>query len=119
VEACQAWEVAEQKYRNLSDASADGARWLVISEMERREQFGKLSLLWAWGAELCLAIVGPSQVRSHLLARMRVAALHHTKMVGELTALWAAVSSAAELVVGCSPNETSWVEVMNELVAKF
>jgi hypothetical protein len=50
---------------------------------------------------------------------MWVAALCHTKMVEELAVLWAAVSSTAELVLGCSPNETSLVEVMNELVAKF
>jgi hypothetical protein len=40
-------------------------------------------------------------------------------MVRELTAREASVSSASELVLGCSPNETSRVEVMNELVAKF
>jgi hypothetical protein len=68
---------------------------------------------------LCLAIVGPSQVRSHLSARLWAAALRHTKMAGELTALWAVVSSTAELVLGRSPNETSQVEVMNKLVAKF
>jgi hypothetical protein len=41
--------------------------------MERREQFQELPLLWAWGVELCIAIVGPSQVRSHLQARMPTA----------------------------------------------
>jgi hypothetical protein len=51
--------------------------------------------------------------------RMWVTALYHTKMVEELAVLWAAVSSTAELVLRCSPNETSLVEVMNELVAKF
>jgi hypothetical protein len=39
--------------------------------------------------------------------RMRAASLHHTKMVGELTALRVAVSSAVELVLGRSPSETS------------
>jgi hypothetical protein len=38
-------EVAEDKFCSLSDASADGARRLVVSEMERREQFEELSLL--------------------------------------------------------------------------
>jgi hypothetical protein len=64
---------------------------LVVFEMERHEQFNELSLLWAWGVELCRAIVVPSQVRSHLLARMQVAALRHTEMVGELAMLRAAV----------------------------
>jgi hypothetical protein len=43
--------------------------------MEHREQFEELSFLLAWGAELCLAIVGPSQVRSHQLARMQATSL--------------------------------------------
>jgi hypothetical protein len=51
--------------------------------------------------------------------RLWDAALHHTRMFGELAALQVAVSSIVELVLRCSPNETSRVEVMNELVAKF
>jgi hypothetical protein len=51
--------------------------------------------------------------------RLWDAALHHTGMVGELAALQVAISSIVELVLRCSPNETSRVEVMNELVAKF
>jgi hypothetical protein len=51
--------------------------------------------------------------------RMRAAALCHTKMIRELATLWAAVSSVMELVLGQLPNESSRVEVMNELVAKF
>jgi hypothetical protein len=31
--------VAEEKFHGLSDASAGGRQWLVVSEMERREQF--------------------------------------------------------------------------------
>jgi hypothetical protein len=49
-------------------------------------------------------------VRSHLSARM---------LAEELAALRAAVSSTAELVLGCSHGETSRVEIMNELTAKF
>jgi hypothetical protein len=45
VEARQAREVGVEKFYNLFDASADGARWLLVSEMERREQFEELSLL--------------------------------------------------------------------------
>jgi hypothetical protein len=51
--------------------------------------------------------------------RMQVATLRHTEVVRELTALWAAVSSAAELVLGRSPGETSQVEVVSELTTKF
>jgi hypothetical protein len=32
----------------MSDVLVDGARRLVVSEMERQEQFEELSLLWAW-----------------------------------------------------------------------
>jgi hypothetical protein len=51
--------------------------------------------------------------------RMRVASLCHAGVVGELTALRAAVSSTLELVLGCSPGEISRVEVVSELTAKF
>jgi hypothetical protein len=105
-EARQAQEMVEEKFHSLSDALADGAWQLVVSEMEHREEFEELSLPRAWGVKLCLAIVGPSQVRSHLSASMQVPALHHTEMARELTALRPAVSSITELVLGRSPNET-------------
>jgi hypothetical protein len=50
---------------------------------------------------------------------MWAAALRHTEMDGELTTLRAAVSSVMELVLERPPNETSQMEVTNELVAKF
>jgi hypothetical protein len=50
---------------------------------------------------------------------MRAAALCHAEMTGELIALRPTVSSTLEQVLGCSPNETFRVEVMDELVAKF
>jgi hypothetical protein len=77
------------------------------------------SFLWSWGVELCLSILGPSQVMSYLPMRMRAAALHHTGVVGELTMLCAAMSSATELVFRCSPSGSSRLEVMSELIAKF
>jgi hypothetical protein len=40
-------------------------------------------------------------------------------MAMELVALRVAVISVAELVLGHSPNETFWVEIMDELVAQF
>jgi hypothetical protein len=50
---------------------------------------------------------------------MRVAALRHTEVVGELAMLWVVVSSATVLVLGRLLDETFRVEVMDELVAKF
>jgi hypothetical protein len=114
-EGRQAREVAKENFCSLSDASPDGARRLVVSEMERWEQFEELSLLWALDAELCLTIISPSQVRSFLIVRMQVTALHHTGVVRDLTTHRAAVSTAMELVLGHSPNETSMVEVMSVL----
>jgi hypothetical protein len=83
------------------------------------EQFEELSLLWAWGAELCLTIIGPSQAKSPLSTRMRAAALCHAGVVRELAVLRATVSSAADLVLGHSPDETSRVEVMTKLTTNF
>jgi hypothetical protein len=119
VEVHQAREVAEEMFHVLSDVSAHGVWQLVVSEMEHREQFEELSLLRALGAELCVAIVGPSWVRSHLSVRMWTAALRNAELAGELTMLWSIVSYDTERVLGRSPNETFWVEVMDELVAKF
>jgi hypothetical protein len=36
---------------------------------------------------------------------MRAAAIHHIEMAGEHAVLRAAVTSAAELVLGCSPDD--------------
>jgi hypothetical protein len=47
------------------------------------------------------------------------AALHHTEVAGELNVLRVTVSSAVQLVLGHFPDETFWVEVMDELVAEF
>jgi hypothetical protein len=58
-------------------------------------------------------------VRNHLSEGMRLAALCHTEMVRELAVLWAAVSSAAESTLGCSPNEIFHVKVVGELIAEF
>jgi hypothetical protein len=68
---------------------------------------------------LCLAIVGPAQVRNHLLEGMCTAALHHTEMAGEHTMLRVARSPTTELVLGRLPDETFQVQVMDELVSEF
>jgi hypothetical protein len=58
-------------------------------------------------------------VRNHLLEGMLIAALCYIEMVGELAALWEAVSSTTEFTLGRSPNETFQVEVVDELLAEF
>jgi hypothetical protein len=50
---------------------------------------------------------------------MRAAAILHIEMAWDLAALWAVVTSSMELVLGHSPDETFWVEIMDELVAQF
>jgi hypothetical protein len=76
-------------------------------------------LLQTQGSELCLAIVGAPRVRNHLSEGMRLTALRHTEMARELAVLWVALSSAAELVFGHSPDEIFRVEVVGKLVAEF
>jgi hypothetical protein len=53
-----------------------------------------------------------------LPTRMWAAALHHARVVRELT-MQEAVSSTVKLVLGRLHGETTRVEVMNELTAKF
>jgi hypothetical protein len=50
---------------------------------------------------------------------MRLVALHHTEMAGELAMLRPVVSFATESTLGRSPNEIFHVEVVGELVAEF
>jgi hypothetical protein len=77
-----------------------------------------LTMIWRahpsadWGSKLCHAIVDPPRLRHHLSEGMPLAALQHTEMAGELTMFQAAVSSAAESVLGRSPDDTSRVEVV-------
>jgi hypothetical protein len=47
----------------------------------------ELSLLWAWGSELCLAITGLPRVRNCLPERMQAAALRHAEVVEKLRLL--------------------------------
>jgi hypothetical protein len=111
--------VVEENSRGLSDAAANVERQWEEYERERREQFEDFSLLQTWGSELCLTIVGPPRVWNHLSEGMRIATLYHAEMAGELAALRATVSSVAEFTLGCSPNKSFWVEVVDELIDKF
>jgi hypothetical protein len=77
----------------------------VVPVREHQEQFEELTLLQTQGSELCLAIVGSPRVRNHLSEGMRVAALCHTEMAGELAVLRAVVFSAVEFTLGCLPDE--------------
>jgi hypothetical protein len=90
-----------------------------VSERERREQFEELTFVQTRGFELCHAIVGPPRVRHRLPEGVRLVTLCHTEMAIELTALWPAVSSSIELVLGHSPNDTFHVEVVGKLVGEF
>jgi hypothetical protein len=50
---------------------------------------------------------------------VRLVALDHTKMAGDLAVLQVAVSTVVESVLGRSPSDTFHVEVVSELVAEF
>jgi hypothetical protein len=88
------------------------------SEREHQKRFKELTLLQTRGSKMCHAIVGPPWAR-HLSEGMRLAALRNTEMVGELAAFQVTVSSAAKSVLGHSPSNTTHVEVVRELAAKF
>jgi hypothetical protein len=88
------------------------------SEREHQERFEELTLMQTWGSMLCHAIAGPPRAR-HLSEGMRLAALRHTDMAGELATFWVAVSTAAELVLGHSPSKTAHPEVVCELATEF
>jgi hypothetical protein len=119
VEVHRAHEVAEGTARGLSDAVA-GAEWRwEESERGLREQLGELTLLQTRGSKLCFAIVGPLRARNHLSEGMQITSLCHTEMAKELTVLWTMVYSAMEFTLGCSPDETFCVEVVDELVVEF
>jgi hypothetical protein len=119
VEVHQAHEVVEETACSLSNVVADVELLWEEFERMRQEQFEELTLLQTWGSELCFAIVGPPRERNHLLEGMQIAALHHTKMARELAMLRTVVPFVVEFTLGCSPNKTFWVEVVDELVAKI
>jgi hypothetical protein len=44
VESRRAREVSKEKFHSLSGSPVDGAWWLMVSQMERHEQFEELQL---------------------------------------------------------------------------
>jgi hypothetical protein len=118
-EACQAQEVVEENSRGLFDATTNTKEWREESKRECRELVEKLTLLQTGGSEQCLAIVGAPRGRSHLLEGMWITFLHHTEMVEQLVTLWVTMSFIMEFILGRSPNESFWGEVVDKPVAQF
>jgi hypothetical protein len=46
-------------------------------------------------------------------------AAYHTEVAMRLSALWAAVSLAAQSILGCLPVDPSQVGVVEEMVSRF
>jgi hypothetical protein len=69
--------------------------------------------------ELCQAIVSPPTVQGHLSEWMRIAAIRHTEMVGQLSTLQAVVSSVVRFVLGRLSTEAFWVDVVDEILTDF
>jgi hypothetical protein len=111
--------VTKENSCSLSDAAAAAKHRWEVSERMCWGHFEEPTLLQTWGSELCHAIISPAWVRNHLSEGMWIATLHHTKMAGELAMLQAAVSSTMEPMLGCSPDETFRMEVVDKLVAEF
>jgi hypothetical protein len=78
----------------LKDELAEERQAMETSEREHREHFKELTLLQTQGYEVCHAIIGPPRARQ-LSKGMRLVALCHTEIAGELTAFRAAVSFTA------------------------
>jgi hypothetical protein len=88
------------------------------TERENQECFEELTLLQTQGSKLCHAIVGPP--RAILLSvGMRLAALRHIEMAGELATFRVAVSFAVESVLKHSCGNTTCTKVVGELIAVF
>jgi hypothetical protein len=105
-EACWARDVVGEKSCVLFDAVADAKHRWKVYEKGHREHFEELTLLQTRGFKLCFAIVDPPQVRNHLLEGVQIAALRPTEMVRELATLRSTVSSAVEMALECSSDET-------------
>jgi hypothetical protein len=69
--------------------------------------------------KLPLAILGPLLGKTHLPERMGIAALHQVRVAEEVAIIRVAVSSTAELVLGCSTGKTSETKVISELAGQF
>jgi hypothetical protein len=80
--------------------------------------FEELTFLWLKGSELCLTIVCVSS-QDLLHKGMRFATAHYTRVATLLSALWAAVSLAAQSILGCFPTEVLHASGMWEMVIKF
>jgi hypothetical protein len=63
---------------------------------------------------MCLTIVSPSMVRSHLSEGMQIAIVCYTKKVGQLAAFRAVVSFVEQSMLGRSPTEAFQVDVMDD-----
>jgi hypothetical protein len=99
--------------------AADADRRREEAERECRELVRELTLLQTRGSELCQAIVSPPMGRGQLLEGMWIATVRHTEMVEQLTALWTVVSSTVQSVLGCSPTEGFWVDILDDLLVEF
>jgi hypothetical protein len=58
-------------------------------------------------------------MRGLLSERMWIVVIRYTKMVEQFVMLQAAVSSAIEFVLGCSPTEAFWLDIVDGLVTEF
>jgi hypothetical protein len=108
-----------QKVTFLDDELVVEHRDREVSERECQEWFEEHTLLHTWGSQLCHAFTGPLQVRHHLSEGMRIVTLCHTKMLEELTALQAAMTTIVESVLGHSPSDTFRTELVSRLATEF
>jgi hypothetical protein len=68
---------------------------------------------------LCLAIVGPPTVQTHLSEVTQIVIIRFAKMGRQLATLQMPVSSVAQSVLGHSPTEAFRVDIVDKMFAKF
>jgi hypothetical protein len=96
----------------LKDELVEERQAMETSEREHREHFEELTLLQTRGYEVCHAIIGPPRARQ-LSEGMRLAALCHTEIAGELTTFRAAVSFTA---VGAHKTSISYANTSSKCI---
>jgi hypothetical protein len=77
-----------------------------------------LTLLWIRVFKVCLTIVGTPQ-QGALHEEMWFASSYHTEMALRLGALWVAVSSTVQFMLGHSPTKAFQAVIVREMLARF
>jgi hypothetical protein len=116
--ARQAKDVAEEKIWSLAaEVAMTNQRWEAAKE-QCEHLVHELTLLNIRGSELCITIIGAPPL-TPLHVGMRFVVAQHTEVATWLSALWLAVSLAAQSILGHLPINVPQVGVVGEIVVQF